>query len=88
LNINGNDGPTLKKVFTCEDCKWLSKASFNGFICLHSDLVLNKTSFQLMLGSINNDKITPKNCPYLKQKERVEKLKQLYEYRRNDKTST
>ena len=92
MNINGNDGPTLKKVFSCDGCKWLSNSVLGGqkpFKCFHDELITKyNTSFNLMLGDIGNELITPEICPYLMKKMRAEKLKELYEYRGNDKEST
>lgn len=94
MNFDGKDGPTLKKVFSCEGCKWLSTSIPGGlsgrkpFKCFH-DKIIKKydNSFNLMLGDIGDELITPEICPYLMKKMRTEKLKELYEYRGNDKTS-
>ena len=86
MNPNGIDGPTLKKLFTCENCKWLSNSVLGGlsgkkpFKCYHDSFVNGyNTSFDLMMGNIGEDLITPENCPYLIKKMREEKLKELNE---------
>jgi hypothetical protein len=88
------DGPTLKKVFTCENCKWLSNSVLGGlngkpFKCFHDDLANGyNTSFDLMKGDIGEELITPENCPYLIKKLRTEKLKEINEYRRTEENIT
>jgi len=82
LNINGDEGPTLKKFFTCDNCKFLgtSAISFSNepYKCYHDDFIKqNLTTFKLMSGDINSDKITPSFCPFIISKIRKEKLKEL-----------
>ena len=83
MNINGIEGPILKKVFTCDNCKYLSKATLNGiskgykYKCYHNDMIKNSTRFNIMQGDISSEKITPDFCPFLKNKLRNEKLKEL-----------
>ena len=90
MNINGKDGPTLKKIFTCKGCKHLSNSVLGGlngkpFKCFHNDLVMKyNTSFNLMMGDIGYEQITPENCPFLIKKMRNEKLKEIDEYRRTE----
>lgn len=87
LTINGKEGPTLKHIFTCEECKWLGPAVFSGygkhpFHCFSNELIQKYNSnFDLMKGDIGDEMITPEFCPYLIKKMRNEKLKLLYEYR-------
>jgi hypothetical protein len=95
LNINGKDGPTLKQIFTCEGCKWLSNSvlgSMGGskpFKCFHDETVTKyNSSFNLMSGDIGVEMITPEICPYLIKKMRTEKLKEIYEHRRIEEPST
>jgi hypothetical protein len=95
LNINGKDGPTLKQIFTCDDCKWLGNSvlgSLHGkypFKCFHDNFVNGyNTSFDLMMGNISSELITPENCPYLMKKMRTEKLKDINEYRRTQEKIT
>jgi hypothetical protein len=95
LNINGNDGPSLKKFFTCENCKWLSNSVLGmgggskPFKCFHDEIIRKyDSSFNLMLGDISEEMITPEICPYLIKKMRNEKLKELYEHRGTEETST
>jgi hypothetical protein len=83
LNINGIDGPTLKKVFTCDGCKYLSTATLNGitskyqYKCYHDSIISKNNRFNIMAGDITSDKITPEFCPFLLIKIRNEKLKEL-----------
>jgi hypothetical protein len=91
LNINGKDGPTLKHIFTCEGCKYLSNSVLGGwtgkypFKCFHDELANGyNTSFDLMMGNIGEELITPENCPYLIKRMRTEKLKEINEYRRTE----
>ena len=88
LNENGNDGPTLIKIFSCEKCRFLGNAAiglyFSPYKCLHNDVIKNnRTSFDLSKGDISKDKITPDFCPYIFKKERYEKLIELKK-RNND----
>lgn len=83
MNINGNDGPTLKKFFTCKGCKYLSKSTMGGKIgykpykCFHDSIIKNSNRFNIMIGDIDESQITPDFCPFLILKERKEKLKEL-----------
>jgi len=87
MNINGKDGPTLKQVFTCEECKWLGPSLFSGygknsFHCFNNEFVEKYNSnFNLMNGDIGDEMITPEFCPSLIKRMRNEKLKELNEYR-------
>ena len=95
MNINGKDGPTLKKIFTCDRCKWLGNSvlgSMGGrkpFKCFHDEILIKyNSSFNLMNGDIGEDLITPEICPYLIKRTRTEKLKEIEnEYRGIKKTS-
>jgi len=83
MNPNGKDGPTLKKIFTCEKCIYLSKSTLNGisskykYKCYHDDIISTSTRFNIMNGDITHDMITPKFCPFLMKMNRKEKLKEL-----------
>lgn len=80
MNIHGREGPVLKRVFTCEGCKWLGASLNKKYRCNHDSQIHGKTtSFQLMIGNIDGQKLTPDFCPYLMLKTRNEKLKQLNE---------
>lgn len=88
MNINGNDGPTLKNVFTCKNCKFLINAvlgSKKPYKCFNDDNIKNyHLGFSFMLGDIGDELITPDFCPFLIKKMRTEKLKELDEYRRTE----
>ena len=81
LNENDIDGPTLKNVFTCDDCRYLVKAAFaynKPYKCYHDEILKsNKTSYEIMKGDINENKITPDFCPFLLKKMRNEKIKEI-----------
>lgn len=81
LNINGKNGPNLKNIFSCENCKYLGKSAFNinkPYKCYHDDAFLSgKTSYELMKGDIDENKITPDFCPFLVKQMRNEKLKEI-----------
>lgn len=81
MNVNGNEGPTLIKIFSCSNCKYLSNKTLNNitfkYKCYHDDIIKNANRFDIMLGDVSYDKITPDFCPFLKSKIRSEKLKQL-----------
>jgi len=79
VDINGNDGPSIKKTFSCENCKWLSETYTEKYICFHPDnLSIDKISiYDLFLGTIDKNLRTPTFCPYLIKKLRCEKLKEL-----------
>lgn len=77
MNINGNkEGPVLKKVYSCEECKYFSEYRWLENRCLHPILV-NKYSGL----DINRSKETPVFCPFLIKEMRKEKLNIL-----NDRT--
>ena len=85
MNINGEDGPIMKKIFTCEKCKYLSKAVLGvkkPYKCFYDLIVKGKISFDLMNGDIGTDMITPNFCPFLIKKLRNEKLKEIDEKNR------
>ena len=93
MNINRKDGPTLKNVFTCKDCKWLIRAvlgSTKPYKCFHDNNIKEySNSFEYMLGDVGDELITPGICPYLIKRMRIEKLKNInYEYRRTEETIT
>lgn len=82
--LDGADGPTLIKVFSCENCRFLGQAASSlsnlTYKCLHNDVIKgNKSKYSMILGNIGKDKITPDFCPYIFKKERYEKLIQLKE---------
>jgi hypothetical protein len=82
LNINGREGPILKKVFTCDGCKWFGDAALSvgrkKYRCNHYSVIHGKsTSFELMMANIDFERITPDFCPFLMLKMRNEKLKEL-----------
>lgn len=83
MNSNGKDGPTLKKIFSCEKCKYLSKATLNGvssrykYKCYHDNIISTSTRFDVMLGDISHNMITPDFCPFLMKMNRTEKLKEI-----------
>jgi len=85
LNIDGTDGPVLKQIFTCTDCKFLSKSTFGHYgktpyKCYHDDIMKEtKANMNIMIGDIGPDKITPDFCPFIVKKLRNEKLKEIYE---------
>lgn len=78
---NGNNGPKIKRVFTCEKCKFLCEATvfskYNPYKCFHNDIIKDQASYNLMNGDIGSDKIAPEFCPYLAKKTRLEKLKRI-----------
>ena len=84
VNIDGVDGPVLKKIFTCQDCKFLGETTFGNygikkpFRCYHPDIIKDKLNMTTIAsGDIGSDKITPIFCPYIVRKMRNEKLKEL-----------
>lgn len=86
MNINGNEGPTLKKIFTCEDCKYLGK-SVLGLLgrkphkCYYYDKESGTVrDLKLIDGDIDVSKITPDFCPFLLKMNRFEKLKEISGY--------
>ncbi len=80
MNINGKDGPTLKKIFTCEGCKYLSDSVSIYYKkphkCYHPN-IFNSKSFNNMNGDIDINMITPDFCPFLIKEMRFEKLNEL-----------
>ena len=86
VNIDGIDGPILKKIFTCENCKFLGETTFSGYgvknpyRCYHPDIIKDKLNATIIAtGDISDNKITPNFCPYILRKMRNEKLKELDE---------
>lgn len=82
LNVDGVDGPSLIKIFSCDNCKYLGNASvaFGGlpYKCYHNDIVKNyKSTLQMFNGDISYDKITPDYCPFLFKKMLKEKLEEI-----------
>ncbi|MBN1214202.1 MAG: hypothetical protein JXA99_02045 [Candidatus Lokiarchaeota archaeon] len=81
VNESGNNGPTIRKVFFCTDCKYLKDGgAIINSKCMHDD-ILNKdlSSWSFLVGEIKPDKMTPSICPFLMQKMREEKLKEINE---------
>jgi len=78
-----NEGPSVKKFITCSGCIHLKDATFTDFgnkpyKCFHDDIIKNSiTSYDIMKGDINANKITPSYCPFLVKKLRLEKIKNL-----------
>lgn len=75
--IDGNNGPRMISVFTCDGCKYLSEkmAFYNTgkpYICTH-----DKKLKRIPLGEIGIDKITPDDCPFIFNKTRNEKLNRI-----------
>ena len=81
MDISGNDGPSIKKTFTCKGCKWLSDSDnyYTKRSCLHPDIVSKYTEteliYKLFEGMLKFELDTPSFCPYLVKKIRLEKLK-------------
>ena len=83
MNINGNEGPTLKKIFTCEDCKYLGKSvlgvlgrkQYKCYYCSKQTETIR--DLKLIDGDIDSSKMTPEFCPFLLKKNRFEKLEEL-----------
>ena len=81
MNLEGTDGPILKKIFSCKPCKWLGTSVGVMYVnnrphkCLHPNYTFNYDKF--FDGDIGDDKITPLSCPYLLVKLRKEKLKEI-----------
>jgi len=86
------NGPKIKKIFSCDGCEFLDLSTFGKYSknsniqkmlsntpykCYHDNIVKNQNSFDLMAGDINEYKITPTFCPFLMNKMRNEKLKEL-----------
>jgi len=86
VDINGNTGPKIKKVFTCEGCKWLGDVNYEYEIqsCLHPDVISSykddsEIMYKIFSGNLKKDLTTPMFCPYLLKKMRLEKLKDINE---------
>ena len=82
MNINGKEGPTLKKIFTCEDCKYLGKSVLGALGRRQYKCYYNKESgsvkdLKLIDGDIDSSKVTPDFCPFLIKEMRFEKLNEL-----------
>jgi len=86
MNINGNEGPTLIKVFTCEGCKYLGNSVLGvigrkQYRCYYNkEQKSSVKDFKLIDGDIDSSKITPEFCPLLLKKNRFEKLKKISGY--------
>lgn len=82
MNINGDEGPKLKYIFTCENCKYLGKSVLGKLGKFENRCFFYKNEdnklINLMDGNIGIEKITPDFCPFLIKKMRIEKLKELY----------
>lgn len=83
MDINGKEGPTLKKLFSCEGCKYLGKSVLGDlgrkpYKCYFNDeqdkVVRN---LKLIDGNIDSSKNTPEFCPFLIREMRFEKLNEL-----------
>lgn len=86
MDINGNIGPKIKKIFSCEGCKWLGDIIMNPreyqkYSCLHPDVISKYSEVDFMYkvfsSTLNEDLSTPMFCPYILKKMRLEKLKKL-----------
>ena len=82
--LEGIDGPSLIKIFSCENCRFLGKSTVVlnklTYKCLHNDVIKsNMSTYSILTGNIGKEKITPYFCPYIFKKDRYEKLKQLKE---------
>jgi len=78
----GNDGQKLKKIMSCDGCKYLSDSRIlfgnYPYKCYQDDILKTKlNSYDLMNGDIEKSKTTPDFCPYLMKKLRNEKIKEL-----------
>lgn len=86
MNINGNDGPTLIKIFSCEHCKYLGKSILGElgkkqYRCYYnSEQAKSVKDLKLIDGNIDSSKITPEFCPLLLKMNRFEKLKEISGY--------
>jgi hypothetical protein len=81
LNDSGNEGPTIKKVFFCTDCKYFKKSlGILSSRCLHGNIDKN---IYFMVENIEKSDITPTFCPFLMRKMREEKLKEIEDYDNN-----
>ena len=84
MNINGKEGPTLKKLFTCEYCKYLGSSVLGNlgrkqYKCYYNKETKTDTikNLKLIDGDIDSSKITPDFCPFLIKELRFEKLNEL-----------
>ncbi len=84
MDITGNAGPKIKKIFSCEECKWLGNVhnEYQKCSCLHPDIISKykddaEFMYKIFSGTLNKDLSTPIFCPYLLKKMRYEKLKEL-----------
>jgi hypothetical protein len=82
LNSDGIDGPILKKIFSCENCKYLGNATVGlgglPYKCYHNDIISSfKSKYDMFSGDISSEKTTPYFCPFLFKKERLEKIKNI-----------
>lgn len=84
MDITGNAGPTIKKVFTCEGCQWLGDVygEYQKHSCLHPDVISQykddtEFMYKIFAGTLNKDLTTPMFCPYLLKEMRREKLKEI-----------
>ena len=84
MNITGNAGPTIKKIFTCEGCEWLGSVNevYQKHSCLHPDVISKykddtEFMYKVFTGTLNENLSTPLFCPYILKKMRLEKLKKL-----------
>ena len=82
MDITGNDGPKIKRTFTCKGCKWLGDVYDKRDVrsCLHPDVISQYKSdsefiYKIFMGTLNSELKTPSFCPYLIKKLRYEKLK-------------
>ena len=84
MDITGNDGPKIKKIFSCVGCKWLGDiyGENQKYSCLHPDVTSKykddtEFMYKIFMGTLDKNLITPSFCPYLIKKLRFEKLKEL-----------
>jgi hypothetical protein len=86
LDIDGNAGPKIKKIFTCEGCEYLSSYPYgDNYIkrsCLHPDVLSkyggdSQIMMRVFVGNIDSNLTTPMFCPYLIKKLRYEKIKEI-----------
>ena len=84
MDITGNAGPKIKKVFTCKGCQWLGDihGEYQKHSCLHPDVISQykddtEFMYKIFAGTLNKDLTTPMFCPYLLKEMRREKLKEI-----------
>lgn len=82
MDIDGNKGPTAKKIFFCDRCEWLGDGYQGNKSCYHPEIIdsyNNDTEiiYRIFMGNIDKDLKTPLFCPYLAKKMRYEKIKKL-----------